>query len=370
MSTIFKRKSVHLPAFVLVCIFLMAGTARVAAASEQAKAAGAPAAARAGADSPVFSTELIFGELPDYPSHHGATLTELPNGDVMAAWYGGSQEKAKDVAILYSTLPRGGKWSEPAVLHDSPGLSDGNPVLYTDKSGRVWFFFVTMFGGEWTDCRIYVKTSDDGAKTWSAARPLRSDFGWMTRNRPIELKDGTFLLPIYNEKNWTPAFMASRDHGRTWELLARDIPVPGGAIQPAIAQLDDGAIFAMLRTGQAGGNIWQMESRDGGATWSRPERSSLPNPNSGIDMVRLTDGHLVLLYNNSPHDRTPLNVAVSEDGGKTWPYTRKLEKTYGEFSYPAVIQTSDGLIHVVYTYKRKSIKHAAFNEAWIISDKK
>jgi predicted neuraminidase len=331
--------------------------------------AGSPRRAEGGA--PMFDSQLIFDHIEGNPSSHAATLTELPNGDIMAAWYSGAYERARDVAVFYSILPKGGgQWSKPLILHDTITRSEGNPVLFTGKDGRVWFFFVTMFGETWADCRIYYKTSADGGKTWSAQKTLIEELGWMTRNRPLELADGTLILPIYNETTWTPAFMATKDGGATWRFLARDIKVPGGAIQPAIIKRADGSLLALLRTGEAGGNIWSIESADGGKTWAEPARTKLPNPNAGIDMVKLANGHALLVFNDSPYDRTPLSVALSEDEGKTWPYVVKLEKTYGEFSYPAVIQSSDGTIHVVYTYKRTSIKHASFNEEWIKSKAK
>jgi predicted neuraminidase len=319
-----------------------------------------------GTMAPFFNSEFIFEKIDGYPSCHAATLTELPDGDLMAAWYSGEYERAKDVAIFSSVRSKQtGKWSAPVILQDTPGLSEGNPVLFTDRRGRVWFFFVTMYGEKWTDCRMYYKISDDGGKTWSNPVTLIGEKGWMTRNKPIELKNGAFILPIYNEVKWSPLFMFSADGGNKWVMKGEDLRVPGGAIQPSIIQRTDGSLLAFLRTGEQGGNIWTITSEDSGLNWGNPIRTSLLNPNSAIDAVKLKSGAVVLAYNDSPFDRVPLVVALSMDDGETWQFEKKIEKKYGEFSYPAVIQSSDGIIHIVYTYKRTQIKHIEFNEEWL-----
>lgn len=324
------------------------------------------AAADEGEGEGVFYSGVIFESIKDAPQSHGGTLTELPGGGVMAAWYSGSREKGVDVAIYSSVLKPGErKWSTPAVLHDAPGLSEGNPVLYTDKKGRVWFFYVVMYGDGWTTCRVHYKISADGGATWSDEKTLIDEQGWMTRYRPLELADGTFLLPIYNEIGWSPAFMTSADGGETWKMIAKDVMLPGTAIQPTIIERADGSILSMLRSGAVGGKIWRMESRNGGKNWLRVKRTALPNPNAAVDMARLADGRVALLFNDSLMARTPLTIAVSEDQGETWKRAVDLETEPHEFSYPAVIQTSDGMIHVVYTYKRTHIKHAAFDPAWL-----
>lgn len=319
---------------------------------------------------PFFRSELIFDRIDGYPSSHAATITELPNGDLMAAWYSGEYEKAKDVAVFSSVRPGGGgSWSKPAILQDTPDLSEGNPVLYLDGKKRLWFFYVTMYGDMWTDCKVYYKTSDDGGKTWSKLATLVEQKGWMTRNKPIELKDGTLILPMYNEILWSPVFMLTKDGGGHWALKGEDLRVPGGAIQPSVIRRADGSLLAFLRTGEPGGNVWTVTSGDGGARWGNPARTALPNPNSAIDAVGLKSGAVAIAYNDSPYDRTPLAVALSLDDGKTWPYKKKIEKQFGEFSYPAIIQSGDGTIHIVYTYKRMRIKHAEFNEEWLKAKK-
>ena len=136
----------------------------------------------------LFQVKNVFERDPDRPSCHGSTVTELPNGDLLAAWYEGSHEGARDVAILCSRLPRGDDaWSEPIVLADTPNRSEGNPVLFVNDERNVWLFFVTMYGAGWTTCKIKCKKSTDGGFTWSKTRVLRHRLGWMTRNKPIIL---------------------------------------------------------------------------------------------------------------------------------------------------------------------------------------
>jgi predicted neuraminidase len=321
-------------------------------------------------EAPYFRSEMIFERIEGRPSCHGATVAELANGDIIAAWYAGAYETAKDVAIFGSALPKGGtEWSSPKILHDTPGLSDGNPVLFCDVRGRLWLFYVTIHGTKWTECRVYCKTSEDGGTTWSDARTLREDLEWMTRNKAVELESGLIILPIYNEIRFQPAFLVSYDRGASWNMRGEFLMVPGGGIQPSLIEKYSGALIALLRTGEAGGNIWTVGSNNGGNSWGNPVRAVLPNPNSAVDAVRLKSGAWVLVFNNSRFDRTPLSAALSRDEGETWSDIKDIENEPGEFSYPAIIQGMDGLIHLVYTHKRTRIKHVVFNEEWLNNEK-
>jgi len=317
---------------------------------------------------PEYEAELVISKVtPRYPSSHASTIVELANGDLLCAWYAGQQEGARDVAVWYSRkAPGASRWTAPAILADDPKHPEGNPVLFADPGGRVWLFYVTMYGNDWETCKVKCKWSDDRGQTWSATRILRDELGWMPRNKPIVIDNGDWLLPIYDERVWTSRVMMSTDGGRSWSDSA-EIIAPGrpGNIQPTLAQLSDGSILALMRRGDPPERIWQSQSRDRGRTWSEPVTTDLPNPNAAVDMVRLTNGHLVLAFNNTTHDRTPLTLAVSTDEGKTWAVKRDLETGPGEFSYPAIIQARDGTIHVTYTYNRVNIKHAALNEEWI-----
>ncbi len=329
----------------------------------------APAPAETESPKPHFKGELIFEKVEGFPSCHAATIAELPNGDLLVAWYAGQQEKATDVSILCSRRAQGSeKWSEPKVLVDTPNKSEGNPILWYDSKGTLWLFYVTMQGDGWTTCNIkYIKSKDNGA-TWSEPVFLREELGWMTGTNPLVLKNGETLLPLYDEVNVSSVFMISGDGGKTW-LKTGPIKSNPGNIQPSVVQLDDGSLLCYMRTWRPG-KMWQSTSRDNGRTWSKATQHDLPNPGSRLDMVRLKSGELVLIFNNTPRGRTPLSAALSRDEGKTWPLIKNLETAKGEYSYPAVIQTRDGLIHVVYTYRRTHIKHVESSKEWLATPDK
>jgi predicted neuraminidase len=322
-------------------------------------------------DEPHFISQLIFepNSLPQYPSCHASTLLELPDGKLLAAWFAGTEEGASDTAELGARLAKDAtQWSTPTVLVDTPGKSEGNAVLHLDRKGRVWIFYVTKERTDrepqWAQCRVKCRVSSDAGRTFGPERILREELGWMVRNKPIYLANGDLLLPLYDERHWTSHIYISPDEGETW-VQSASIAGAGGNIQPALAQLADGTLLALMRTGSPHHRLWKSTSRDNGRTWTPPVETELPNPNSACDLVRLSNGHLILVFNDTPRGRSPLTVALSTDAGKTWSHKRHLETGSGEFSYPAAIQTRDGLIHVTYTYRRSSIKHAAFNEAWL-----
>ncbi len=233
------------------------------------------------------------------------------------------------------------------------------------------------------------RISHDWGRTWGDEQGLPAERGWMFRSKPLILDTGEIILPIYDEKTWRSFMMRSADGGITWQF-GDMIHTAQGNIHPCVVPLSDGRLLAYLRTGGSGGWIWRTTSSDGGCTWSAAEQTSLPNPNSGIDLIRLRNGHLVLAFNNTARARTPLNVALSEDDGRSWAYLqtiasgpqpdssrfmalheywggeeRATEKHPTEYSYPALLQARDGLIHLVYTDNRVTIRHAIFDEAWL-----
>jgi predicted neuraminidase len=307
----------------------------------------------------------LFISTPELPSCHAATLTALPNGDLLAAWYAGSREAAPDVAIYGARLPAGATaWSEPILLANTPDRAEGNPVLWTDPRGTVWLFYVTLMGDRWTTSQIKGCCSGDGGHSWGKESLLRPEPGWMLRNRPLVLPDGDWLLPAYDERNWTSFVLISRDEGWSWQPSER-VSAVAGVIQPAIVPLDDGRLFMLMRTGGQGGWIWQATSSDGGRTWGQPSPTDIPHNNSGIDLIRLGDGRLLLACNpvSDARWRTPLSLFLSDDQGRTWQRWLDVETGEGEFSYPALLQTNDGTIHLVYTRRRTAIAHVAIEGA-------
>ncbi|GAB4320431.1 MAG: exo-alpha-sialidase [Promethearchaeota archaeon] len=333
----------------------------------------------------TFGAEEIFKPGGCGGSSHGSTICEGADGELVAAWYGGSREKGLDVAVWMSRLPAGAtSWTEPVVVEkESARTSEGNPVLFwDDRSDRLWLFWVTMyvlplFGGGWSTAKVKCKASDDLGATWTEPRFLRDKIGWMTRHKPVRLSSGDMLLPVYSEFVGYKSFVlrcegAEFAKGPLESRWTKHGRITGGVLQPTLAEIEPGRVLALMRTsrsGRFGGSLAAAESRDHGSTWSKARRTPLPNPNSGADVVKLSNGHLALAFNNSADRRTPLSVAISEDGGATWPHVRDLEDDPGlSFSYPAIVQASDGTLHVTYTNARANIKHAAFDEAWVLGE--
>lgn len=318
-------------------------------------------------------------------SSHGSTVCEGPDGEIIAAWYGGSREKGLDVALWMAKLmPGTNQWSTPVKIEkENVETSEGNPVLFYDaKTGNFWLFWATMyvlkvFGGGWSTCKLKCKASQDMGVTWSNPRFLRDKIGWMTRNKPIRLSNGDILLPLYSEFIGYKSFVmicpaGEFAKGPTESVWKKYGKISGHVLQPTVIERDQGHLFMLMRSGvhgPNGGSLAAAESQDFGRHWSKAWRSPLPNPNSGADMVKLANGNIALAFNNSDTSRNPLSIALSEDGGKTWPFVRDIENTKGEsYAYPALIQAKDGLMHCTYTNSRYNIKHAAFTEAWIRSE--
>ncbi len=321
----------------------------------------------------------IFTQLADRPLAHCATLCALPGGRLLAAWFGGTFETAPDVAILsaYRT-PENAEWSAPAVIADHPGHALGQPVFLTRPDGELWLFFDVVMETSavqampfnalpplagWTSAQPFVQRSRDGGHTWDAATQLLDYPGLMFRSRPV-LLPGRIILPVYDEKTWQSRMLISDDDGRSWRLTD-PLTTPHGNIHPCVVELSDGRLLAYLRTGGEGGVIWRTESHDRGDTWAQPAQTAIPNPNSGIDLLRLQSGRLLLAFNNSDRQRTPLCVALGGED-ENWQWIRVLEDGEGEFSYPTLLQTDDGDIHMVYTYRRAHIHYARFDETWLL----
>jgi predicted neuraminidase len=220
-----------------------------------------------------------------------------------------------------------------------------------------------VFG--WRRAQPFWQRSWDGGQTWESPRQIMEYPGLMFRSHPLVLP-GRIILPVYDENTWQSCMLLSDDDGHSWRLT-RPISTPPGNIQPCLAPLSDGRLLAYLRTGGSGGWIWRTTSLDGGETWGTPTPTDIPNPNSGIDLLRLQSGKLALAYNPSDRLRTPLCVAIAGNDER-WQAQRTMEEGRGEYSYPALFQAPDGIIHLVYTYKRQYIQHARFSESWLAGE--
>ncbi|MCA9134456.1 MAG: exo-alpha-sialidase [Planctomycetales bacterium] len=326
----------------------------------------------------VVSAEFIY-ELEGRPTPecHASTLVETADG-LLAAWFGGTHENHPDVGIWIARRNEQG-WSSPVqVVDGSEGEAKDyacwNPVLFQPRSGPLMLFYkVGVNPRMWWGVLI---TSTDAGRTWSKPRRLGTSSQLFAenqnllgpvKNKPIQLDDGTILCPSSTEnEGWRIHFEATRDLGQTWEVIG---PLQAGekldAIQPSILTYDDGKMQIVCRTKQdVLGTSW---SDDQGRSWGPMQSLSLPNPNSGTDASTLADGRQLLVYNHSV--RTPqkngrqiLNVALSRDG-QQWNQVLTLENEKHEdgYSYPAVIQTADGQVHITYTWRRQTIKHVVLD---------
>ncbi|WP_020595833.1 sialidase family protein [Spirosoma panaciterrae] len=311
----------------------------------------------------IRQREFIYEKAPT-PECHASTIAETPAG-LIASWFGGTYERHPDVGIWVSHHSKTG-WTTPVevatgVQPDGKRLPCWNPVLFQIPNGELLLFYkVGPSPSTWWGM---LKRSKDNGNTWSEAERLPDGILGPIKNKPVLLPSGVLLCPTSSEDhNWRVHFELTRDWGKTWEKTAPiNDGVTNGAIQPSVLFHKNGELQILCRS-QKLGFIQEAWSKDGGKTWSALQKTSLPNPNSGTDAVTLKDGRQVLVYNpTSPVNgksgpRTPLDVAISNDG-KTWKTLAVLENEPGEYSYPAVIQTADGLVHITYTWKRQRVRH-------------
>ena len=316
------------------------------------------------------------------PQCHASTIIETPSG-LVAAFFAGTHEKNPDVGIRVSRMVDG-KWTWPeevanGVESKTLRYPTWNPVLFQPREGPLMLFYKSG-----PDPRTWwgmLITSTDGGKTWSKPAKLGKDnkIGHLlgpVKNKPIQLADGSILCPSSTEYrkddgevDWMVHFEVTKDLGKTWEVIG---PINDGitfdAIQPSILTYADNKMEVLCRTRQ--NVVSQSWSNDGGKTWSEMTATTLPNPNSGTDAVTLKDGRQLLIYNHTtkegeePKNRNMLNLAISDDG-VNWTPVMTLENEPAEagYSYPAIIQTTDGLVHATDTYLRQSVKHVVIDPA-------
>jgi predicted neuraminidase len=384
---------------------------------------------------PVLESELVFPL--EYWHNHASMIVEAPNGDLLVCWFHGSGERTADDVVIRGARRRHGDraWSTPFLMADTPGYPDTNATMFIDPRQRLWLLWPTILANEWPTALMKYRISSnylgDGPPTWEisevmhvtpgdefkttvdreldrltagrtlqpveqqyvdrlrkeAGDKLKRRLGWMTRAHPFVLDGTRLIVPLYNDGFSFSLMNISDDWGATWHT---SMPlVDFGNIQPSLVRRRDGTLVAYMRdNGPPPKRLHVSESRDRGETWSEVRDTEFPNPGSGAEVRALADGHWVLLYNDLEAGRWSLAVSLSEDEGRTWPWTRHLERDpetadpnqRGEYHYPSVIQARDGSLHATYSYFippsqarkdaegrliRKSIKHVRFNEAWI-----
>jgi alpha-L-fucosidase len=316
-------------------------------------------------------SELVFKNAP-FQACHASTIVETQSGRLLLAWFAGTQEGKSDVSIWLGAL-NGQEKIVPrivadGIVNDSLRFPCWNPVLFKEKSGKLFLFYkVGPNPREWWGM---VKTSSDNGSSWSEAIRLPQGILGPIKNKPVQLPDGTIISPSSTEENsgrWKVHLEISSDLGNTWRAMQIDTAAAFDVIQPSILHYGDGRLQILCRSKQ--GSVVQAWSNDNGKSWGPLFKTTLLNPNSGTDATTLNNGEQLIVYNPDVpgkdwfNGRGKLRVARSVDG-KTWKDIAILEEgSKEEYSYPAIIQTKDGLVHITYTYDRKNIKHVVLNQA-------
>jgi predicted neuraminidase len=356
------------------------------------------------------------------PQNHAANLMTLGDGSLACVWFGGTQEGMADISVHFSRLePGAARWSEAVKLIDDPTRSEQNPILYPAPNGDLWLLYTSQKSGNQDTAVVRRRISRDHGRTWSEPEAMIADAGTFVR-QPIlarpngDLLLGTFLCRTVPGVKWVgdddiSALRLSRDGGQTWRRI--DVPDSLGCVHMNVVEAGNGELLALYRSRWAD-FIHASRSTDGGESWSAPQPTELPNNNSSIQATRLADGRIALVYNHSsaanatdrrlslydeieddePMEapatpqprpartafwgapRAPLMLAISSDGGRTWPDRRLIEDGDGfcltnnstdkknrELSYPSIHQMPDGSVHIAFTYHRQAIKHVRIDAA-------
>ena len=314
----------------------------------------------------VKKSEVMVYKTPPFRECHASTIVEVSENQFLIAAFGGSREGKDDVSIWLSHS-NGDRWRSPQLIDTGVSADQElypcwNPVLFQSQAGTLRLFYkVGPSPREWWGM---VKTSDDMGKTWSVGKRLPRDILGPIKNKPIQLNDGTILSPSSTETrtarglSWKVHIEKSTDDGKYWTKIPIDPQTKFDVIQPSILQLGDQRLQILCRSRD--NSVMQAFSSDNGDTWGSITRTELPNPNSGTDAITLSTGYHLLVYNptvKGKNGRSKLSVALSKTG-KDWEEILSLEnEKKGEFSYPSVIESKDGKIHISYTHNRRNIKH-------------
>ena len=314
----------------------------------------------------VMKSDVMVYDTPPFKECHASTIVEVSKNKFLIAAFGGSREGKDDVSIWLSHSD-GNDWLPPQLIDTGVSADQElypcwNPVLFQSQAGTLSLFYkVGPSPRKWWGM---VKTSDDYGKKWSEGKRLPQNILGPIKNKPIQLSDGTILSPSSTETrtteglNWKAHIEKSSDDGKTWTKIPIDPQTKFDVIQPSLLVLGDGRLQILCRSRD--NSVMQAFSQDNGETWSQISRTALPNPNSGTDAITLSNGLHLLVYNptvKGKNGRSKLSVALSKTG-ENWQEVLSLEnEKKGEFSYPAVIESSDGKIHISYTHNRRNIKH-------------
>ncbi|HXS58954.1 MAG TPA: exo-alpha-sialidase [Hanamia sp.] len=365
--------------------------------------------------SPIVNSELIFAPQPLHT--HGSTIVDLPNGDFLVAWFEGSGERtADDVKIMGARLKKGdASWSKPFLMVDTYNIPDCNPVLFLNHQKKLFLVWIAVQANRWEYSILRYKTSVDynksgvpvwnwqdnillkpddrfskevetkfkdlppGRSAWAAYAPQydnmiieaskdqgKRSIGWMTRIKPLLLGENKIMLPLYSDGFNFSLVAISDDDGTNWYP---SLPIVGrGNVQPSLIQKKDGTIVAYMRdNGDDPSRVQISESVDSGMTWTAAQKTQIPNTAS-VQVYKLRDGKWAFIGNDIDDGRYQISLYLSDDEGRTWKWKTHLEKVKkgeGSFSYPSMLQASDGMLHITYSYQRKEhlecIKYIVIN---------
>jgi predicted neuraminidase len=367
---------------------------------------------------PFFKQENIFRYQPKHV--HSSSIVQAPNGDFLVCWFHGSGERTEDDVVVQGSRLRksSANWDNVFLMADTPGFPDCNPVLFIDQKDRLWLFWVAVQAHRWEQSILKYRISENYSKkgppswdwqdvialkpgeefalaikegfkkygpggVWAEYAPnyedliiqaskdkIKRQMGWMPRVHPFVLESGRILLPIYSDGFCLGLVAISDDVGETWRASKPMVGI--GLNQPTIVQKNDGTLVAYMRNeGIKPMRALKSVSTDDGETWSFAEFTDIPNPESSLEVIELNDGSWLMIFNDTEEGRHSLAAALSEDEGESWTWKNHIalvKPGQKSFSYPSVIQSKDGLIHVTYSYAagpERTIKHAVFNKEWI-----
>lgn len=315
---------------------------------------------------------------------HASSIALMPDGSMATVWWGGTREGAADVSLYLSRRPAGldTEWTPPELLL-SPEAAEseiarnirklGNAVLFADPQARLWLVYVSVSVGGWSGSALNVKRSDDGGRTWTASQRLSLgpffNFSTLVRSKPFFSSDGWIALPVYHEfvrKHAEILWWKPGEERSVGQFHIRHAAVRPGLMQPSVVTLDHTRGVMVLRDTNDSRRLTVSSTGDAGWTWTAPEEIALQNPDAGVDLLKLSDGRLLLAYNEGHTGRHRLRLAVSRDEGRTWqpgPYVENEDS--GEYSYPSLALDLSGNVHLTYTWRRERIRHVTFSAAWL-----